>query len=906
MIEQEIMWTALPNGIKDGRMQLSVFVSPRLKTDTPPAGKAHPVLGQFPDLLNWAQRGFDFVVRFDGGKSAAATRVSPDPTPELWQALFNADTYVKSYEFDNLDERFVRSYPVRHVIGFLQQHYQHTAVQSPTAFTPIRQIAQQPNSLLQIGLYEEPSVTTPGPQTTVPGRQLTARGPQVTARGPQARTRGPQITRSAPLRRDAAAAPAAVPSETAELGRLAAARRTKETQLAQELTTRLRRTKAIPPSATPNPAQDFLQVKLFHKALNAPALRNPRERQRAVIQVPEIDFHEMLSTLGDYPELMRRLGLVIDLEIAPPPGLPASTRVWVQPTWQQTPAVTTKNVTPKTKCTVQGGFAAQAKGGELISGMLRLRDPSKPPDEQPYDVVQVDLDGAAQKAVDHADNVIRKLARQDIQRAAQATTTAARTLTRKVVPADAGSGPLRRVTPAASVMRRVPPLRVAADTSETTSLPSMRSGGVSLVRHGRAIQLVAMLRTARVQSDAIKANPSADITLYAEDLTRGYRADVYDGNASRWRTLCARVGRYAFTKTGTTLEIEDEGWISQASTEAADESSDDLHIPESLFRWTGWSLVAPRPGKRLGLTDIPEDYENTDETEFGLAVNYRPVPDSLPRLRFGPQYRLRARAVDLAGNGLTLAQADALMSGAVGQRASSELFRYLRFEPVPSPVTALRQSIKGSPGESLERLVIRSFNDSPPKDTQPSTQFTERHIAAPLGAQLLAEHHGMFDTPDGLDPNAYSTIVQREGVLLVGNDSKEEQAHPEAQLTIPYLPDPLSRGASFLGLPGTAAARTTRVEFSGRWPNAMPFRIKIVEGKAAPSFDAGARVLTVGIPKAEMARVRLSSYLDEEDVRLMGLWGWMSDAGESSTKTTSLLRLSSEGRHWMIAPFREL
>jgi hypothetical protein len=32
----------------------------------------------------------------------------------------------------------------------------------------------------------------------------------------------------------------------------------------------------------------------------------------------------------------------------------------------------------------------------------------------------------------------------------------------------------------------------------------------------------------------------------------------------------------------------------------------------------------------------------------------------------------------------------------------------------------------------------------------------------------------------------------------------------------------------------------------------------------------------------------------------------MSDAGESSTKTTSLLRLSSEGRHWMIAPFREL
>ncbi|MFQ5810607.1 MAG: hypothetical protein ACE5JM_13405, partial [Armatimonadota bacterium] len=434
----------------------------------------------------------------------------------------------------------------------------------------------------------------------------------------------------------------------------------------------------------------------------------------------------------------------------------------------------------------------------------------------------------------------------------------------------------------------------------------MRSGGVSLVRHGRAIQVVATLRTARVQSDAITANPSADITLYAEDLTRGYRADVYDGNSGRWRTLCARVGRYAFTNGGITLEIEDEGWISQASTEAADESSDDLHIPESLFRWTGWSLVAPRPGKRLGLTDIPEDFENTDDSEFGLAVNYRPAPNSLPRLRFGPQYRLRARAVDLAGNGLTLEQADALMSGAIGQRAATGLFRYLRFEPVTSPVTALRQSIKGSPGESLERLVIRSFNDNPAKDMQRSTESAERHIAAPLGPQLLAEHHGMFDTPDGVDPNAYSTIVQREGILLVGNDSKQEQTHPEAQLRIPYLPDPLARGASLLGLPGAAATKPTRVEFSGRWPDVMPFRIKIVEGKAAPRWDPGPRVLTVGIPKAEMARVRLSSYLSEEDVRLMGMWSWMDDAGESSTKKASLLRLSSEGRHWMIAPFREL
>jgi hypothetical protein len=190
------------------------------------------------------------------------------------------------------------------------------------------------------------------------------------------------------------------------------------------------------------------------------------------------------------------------------------------------------------------------------------------------------------------------------------------------------------------------------------------------------------------------------------------------------------------------------------------------------------------------------------------------------------------------------------MSGVLGQRCASELFQYERFEPVPSPVTALRQSIKGSPGESLERLVIRSFNDTPAKDAQRSTESTERHLAAPLGPQLLAEHHGMFDTPGGLDPGAYNTIVQREGTLLVGTDPAQEQTHPEAQLSIPYLPDPLARGAALFGLPGGTPLQPTRVEFAGGWPDVKPFRIQIVEGNAPPQWDPGPRVLTVGIAKA--------------------------------------------------------
>ncbi|MFQ6098291.1 MAG: hypothetical protein ACE5O2_11255, partial [Armatimonadota bacterium] len=436
-------------------------------------------------------------------------------------------------------------------------------------------------------------------------------------------------------------------------------------------------------------------------------------------------------------------------------------------------------------------------------------------------------------------------------------------------------------------------------------MPAMRSTGISLVRHERAVQLVAMLNAFRARAEAVKTNPSSDITLFAEDLVRGYRVDVLDDKSGRWRTLCARVGSYHFVDGDTTLEIEDEGWVSTGATEAADDSSDDLHLPETLCRWAGWSLVAPRPGRRLNPQDIPEDFENKAATDFGLEVNFRAAPGSLPRLRFGTIYTLRARTVDLAGNGLSLQEADAVTSGPAANEVTTQPVRYTRFEPVPSPVTLLRKSIANSPGESLEHLVIRSFNDSPSRDSKKSSESTERHIAPPLGAQLLAETHGMFDTPEGMNKAAYDMIVQREGTFQVG-DAADEQAHPEAQLQVPYLPDPLARGAALLGLPGTPPDKPTEVEFSGDWPDFAPFRIRLVEGKGAPQWDPGRRVLTVFIPKAEMARVRLSSRTPQQNLGVMGMMDWINEAGAPSPMKLAARDHAIRGRHWMVTPFREL
>jgi len=801
MKKQTVMWTALPNGVVGSRLRLSVFVSPRLETDEILPGNTTPTLGQFPDFLEWPEKTLEFSVRFDGSPALPADRVSAPPSLKLWQALFDAKTYVEPYKFKGLHDRLIRSYPVKHVVSFLKDQYQHVALESPTEFPSVEGMTKRRKSLFQIGFYEEEP--RPG---------------------------------------------------------LAALPTNREARLVGELEQTLARNKAIPPSETPDPPKDFLQLKLFHRPLNAPDPAKPGEYKRAKIEIPDIDFHQMVSSLGDYPELLRKMGLVIDLEVPLPAGVPPSTRVWVEVSWSPVAGLTTINVTPKTKCTLNGGFRAEPQGDELTNGMLRLRDPSKPAEFQPYDVVQVDPDGAALKAMDFASNL----------------------------------------------MRRMSPTHRTADTPENASFPSMQSAGISLAKMGRAFELVQAFQKARLNNNAAETSPPLEVTLYAEDIVRGYHVDIRDGQSGKWHSLCRRVGHYEFVSSGTSLEIEDEGFISMSVTESADGSSPDLYLPESLFRWAGWSLVAPRPGLRIGLENEPEEFENEDPTDFGLETNFEAAPKSLPRLRFGTRYQIRARAVDLAGNSLTLEEADGLMALPLAEHVTTDKsFTYLRFEPLSSPAVVLRRRVKESPGESLERLVIHSYNDAPPKDSVPTEEDSQRHIAPPLGSQLMAETHKMFDTATGMDKNAYSMIIEKEGTLSAGEDPLEEQVHNEAQLQLPYLPDPVARGTALFGLPG-AATKATQVAFDGKWPETKPFRIRIVEGKGKPKWNATSRVLTVLLPKAELARVKLSSYLSEEDLKLMGMWRWIEESSAPAAKKAELHKHALEGRHWMITPFREI
>jgi hypothetical protein len=309
-------------------------------------------------------------------------------------------------------------------------------------------------------------------------------------------------------------------------------------------------------------------------------------------------------------------------------------------------------------------------------------------------------------------------------------------------------------------------------------LPALRSAGLGLAKTDRHRDVETSITNAATWSQSTASSP----VFHAEDVLRGYRVDILDETqGNTWHSLCARLGTYQL-RDGSTLELPaDEGYVKVASTtsqyasvpEQADTASP-LYMHEIIFRWTGWSLCSARPGKTImdqGTAEVANDAP-PEWNKTGLSVNFRPVPGSLPRLRFGHSYRTRIRAVDLAGGGLKLADAPAYVSNSVV---------YTRFDPIHPPVVVPTDVM--SEGESVERLVIRSNYDktavqyaSDPTlrkalDGPQYTPTNDRHMVPPKSSLQMAEAHGVFDNFMGVGATdqacdaGYNLALREAGTL---------------------------------------------------------------------------------------------------------------------------------------------
>ncbi len=435
-------------------------------------------------------------------------------------------------------------------------------------------------------------------------------------------------------------------------------------------------------------------------------------------------------------------------------------------------------------------------------------------------------------------------------------------------------------------------LDTGIDIPQEMGLPSLQTGGLALVQDRRAYDLFQHFQADTTNNASLLAN---SLVLHADDLLRGYRADIFDGSGGKWFSLMQRVGKVRFPKSGQELPIADEGYVKAASTSSEDDQDSDLYFHEAVLKWNGWSLAASRPGKVIvRVENPPGSGVFTEEVippsqlpqvdpaplPFPLETELKPVPGTLPRLRFGNTYRLRLRTADLAGNSLPVENED--------DSRATEKVHYGRYEPIAPPAVVPREL--PAEGESLERLVIRSNYDQDAKDYAQDPQVSaitaskpyqkyrpanERFLAAPKTSQLMAEQHGMFDpffapgqrqagyrialkeNGSFLDQqiwnpalNAYDPILPPgsvEPVLMPEPPNEVQYAlHHEFPLRLPYLPDPLARGSALRFLPDAAAgvgglnavelpdkSSVVLVPFEMKWPDSSPFLLRLEEKPGA-------------------------------------------------------------------------
>ncbi len=662
---------------------------------------------------------------------------------------------------------------------------------------------------------------------------------------------------------------------------------------------------AAPANAQSSLQAAFADLRAFHTA--------PEPDPDFAPSLPTVDFHQAIAALGSYPAVLRRFGLVFDLTVPVPASTEGQdfTTIQVTPVWTSHftggPSGTKTDVSPLTNIVLEPSatvFRSLARSSTLTysNGMLDLTDPR-------FFVTDLDVDLAGDRI-------------------------------------NALSLALQSIT---AFHNEHSGLDQVDGSTCALTVPALRSNGPGVIWEGwgGANGLQDLLTNQTSLSTVLASylqNPSNPLpSLYTEDITRGHRFDVYTASDTSvsgpsWLSLHGRAGSYTLggsTGSPITFTVVDEGYAVPGATQAAgtkDPPPPDLMIHESFMRWSGWGLSVQHPGDPLGYTSIqapPTDNPSPAPAPGEVAIpqlsatfqainiveTESPNPYPFPKLRYGNQYQFRARAADMAGNGIPLSSTDG--------STATPVFTHYRYEPVAPPTIAGTAPFSVAESTLLVVLLNDLVNPVVPNG---------RWLFPPRAAQRLCEEHGMFDgfvlgsppnpalAPDGSNATwtAISNaepqrIVNVTGVEYDPGKGKGDTPYfdPSLVLTTPWLPDPLSSGAGLVGLPGPGSTTVDAVApWSGSpWPTADPVLLLVSNGTtestsyvAATGSSSAMQLVT--LPPAGVSVVWVSSALTEAAFSTLGVYNWITSyfSGDTDTLDTQVLN----GQVWQLSPFRVL
>ena len=475
MANQSLLFTVLPRAVavNNPTLPVSVFVSPRLS--------GADRLGAFPDWLDWtgqcAAKGLRLNLRC--GTNTDAFEI--DRTilrPDLWRAMFNRETYVNSHQFDNYTDRSVISYSTRTALSVLKATYQEAGV---ALALPDR--APEVGDGRQDHDYDD-------------GRGNRRRWFLRSILDGLAINWNEEM--GARLRDE-------LRSLTKDLAERSVAPRYPSQWLASDGTF------GVPPKDSGIDAKQLRGAVAQQFGIYSHMPQGDSLKDRPQDFETLMDFHQALSSLNSYPELLRALGIVFDLAL--PIDFVATTgvnvhgtlavvdvsREWAIPTTTvpKAPPIATAYLHWHTTSpyfrlfTTAPAVMDGAFNLDILFGLLLL-DPER------YGLAQVDVESGMHK-----------------------TTLLAEAWQ------DSRPGPARSDRPDVF--------------DETTTLPSLRSGGFSIFADGRALRLMQSFARQKQLNDNLTGGVLTNKALFAEDLVQGYRVDVWDG---AWRSLHQRHAHF--------------------------------------------------------------------------------------------------------------------------------------------------------------------------------------------------------------------------------------------------------------------------------------------------------------------------------------------------------------------------
>ena len=588
------------------------------------------------------------------------------------------------------------------------------------------------------------------------------------------------------------------------------------------------------------------------------------------VRPPQVDFHQLTTACAAHAALLRPLRLVVDLV----PNIGWELLSLILGGFPDAVSVTGRSgsfvtdPSPWTRCTADVDRFVLTPGidSDLTgNGFLRLGDTAR------YSTETLDVEATTLKAIGLGGTVQLRNARRS------------------------------RSTP----------------TTETT--PTMRASGIAVTRIARSQTFhETAFQKGDIVVDKLNTDPNS-LVLDADDVVRGYRLDVQPEGSANWRSVVIRDGQLDVTG-GEPIPLDVyEGWVSEVPV--ADDAGD-LYLGEEQLRWDGWSPVAPKPGRLIDPEDQVADANPDPLPGVPVVARYRPTPGTLVPLRYGRRYRLRARMVDIAGNGPEL---DAPFDPA-GEQTAPVLFG--RLDPVGSPDVVM--TAPRLPGEELNRVVLRSTTRDVAAEGPAG-----RHLLPPRSTQVEVERHGAIDDADGRpDPSRFRELADRDAYTLhLDERSQVDPAAPDPDdegaaryvpigtpFSVDHLPDPLARRLQLRTKAGSILPGdfVRGIPIGGRvWPEATGVLLVVEEADSfSVDYDEANSKLVVRLPKATTLPLRMSSVFDREDLTRFGLAEWIArkvipnapdwPRSVEDLAATPLGQRIVDGLNWTFTPWQTL